>query len=361
MRPIAGPPPAPAAGAELLDAWRRALTGRRMRVALADGEDPRAAEAAIALHAEGIIDPVLIGRSGGIRQAAEDAGLELPPQIAIADVGECARDAGLADTLAAAHAGRGVSHRQLDALLRDPLFVAAAMLRRGAVDAAVGGAARPTADLLRAGLRVIGLAPGVGTVSSCFLMVLPGGGRLAYADCAVLPDPSAQQLADIAVATAQTYASLTGEEPIVAMLSFSTHGSADHAHVRKVRQAVRLLRQSHKGLVVDGELQFDAAYVATVGSRKAPGSPVAGRANVLIFPDLDAGNIAYKITERLAHATALGPIVQGLRAPFHDLSRGCSAGDITAMATIGALQSATSTGAWEPQSARRVTAPPAVG
>lgn len=338
MRSIAHPPPAKSAAGELLHAWRRALTGRGVRVALADGEDPRAAEAAIALHAEGIVVPVLIGRVGRVRRVAEDAGLELPAEIPIADVEECARDVRLADTVAGAHAGRGISDRQLDGLLRDPLFVAAAMLRLGKVDAAVGGARRPTADLLRAGLRVIGPAPGVGTVSSCFLMVLPDGSQLAYADCAVLPDPSAEQLADIAVATAKTYQSLTGQEPIVALLSFSTHGSADHAHVHKVRQAVRLVRQSHEGLAADGELQFDAAYVAAVGSRKAPGSPVAGRANVLIFPNLDAGNIAYKITERLAGATALGPIVQGLGAPFHDLSRGCSASDIAAMAIIGAMQ-----------------------
>ncbi|MBN1996733.1 phosphate acetyltransferase, partial [candidate division KSB1 bacterium] len=233
---------------------------------------------------------------------------------------------------------KGMTPQEAEKIMENPLFYGAMLVRKGRVDASVAGAVNTTGNVLRAGIQIIGVKKGFSVVSSTFLMVLQSGHYLTFADCAVIPDPTSDQLADIAIASADTHQSLTDEEPIVALLSFSTRGSAQHPDIDKVRKAVDIAREKRPGLVLDGELQVDAAVVESVAKRKAPDSNVAGKANVLIFPDLQSGNIAYKIVERLAHAHAVGPIIQGLAKPANDLSRGCSVEDIVNVACICSLK-----------------------
>lgn len=302
--------------------WWAEIDGSRPRVLLAD-DDHRSVATAERLNADGRIEVLVVGRDVGTVEAVGDV--------------EASRHL----ELLAAERGGPWASRPLDT--DDPLVVAAALVRSGWADAAVGGATRPTSDVIRAGLRVLGLRPGVSTVSSCFFFELPDGRPLVYGDCGVVPDPTVEQLVEIAVDSAATFSQLAEAQPAVALLSFSTRGSADHPRVKKVRQAVEQLWENHPQLAVDGELQFDAAWDRAVGEIKAPGSPVAGQANVFIFPDLDSGNIAYKITERLGGARAFGPLLQGFDGVFHDLSRGCCVEDMMAVAVIAARQSQSAT------------------
>jgi phosphotransacetylase len=317
--------------------WSTRLSGRPVRVVLADGDDPRVREAAGWLAENTPVRPVLLTALPRGAPVADEV-VDGSGDVERWSTADLRAEAELVEALRTRATGKRRDAAELARVVEDPVYLGAALVASGRADACVAGATRPTGDVIRAGLSVIGLAPGVSTVSSSFVLVLPDGRRLAYGDCAVLPAPDESQLAQVAVSTARTYRELVGDEPVVAMLSFSTMGSAEHPDVDLVRAATRLARERDPDLCVDGELQFDAAMLESVGKAKAPGSPVAGRANVLVFPNLAAGNIGYKITERLAGAAAVGPILQGLAAPMNDLSRGCSSRDVVAVSLLSAIQ-----------------------
>jgi phosphotransacetylase len=323
-----------APGGSMLERWCARLDGTP-RVVLAEGDDPRVRRASDLLARLGIV-PVLVVRDGReLGRASLDSRVECVPigDLAAGPAGDLVREAG---------EGRGWPLGLQDDRAAMPAYLSAALVRLGLADACVAGTTAPTADVIRAGLHMIGLRPGVVTLSSSFLLLLPDGKVMGFGDCAVVPEPDADQLAEIAVSTADTFATLAGEEPAVAMLSFSTLGSAEHQTARRVRNATALARIRKPQLVVDGEMQFDAAIVSSVAAQKAPGSEVAGQANVFIFPDLNAGNIGYKIAQRLGGAQAFGPILQGLQAPMNDLSRGCDVADVVHVSVISALQAQSS-------------------
>jgi phosphate acetyltransferase len=292
---------------------------RKARVVLCEGEDPRVQAAIEELRAKGVVDPIVVG-TGGVNPAND-------PRLG--RVAKLLRDRRPDRIRDGVHA--------LD-VAADPVNFGAALVALGEADGCVAGAACPTGEVVRAALWAIGTAPGVSLLSSSFYMVLPSDTVLTFTDCAVVPEPTPGQLAEIALAAARDRSRLVGDLPRVAFLSYSSKGSADGPHVARVQEAAARFQQLAPNILSDGELQADAALNQEVGERKAPGSPVAGRANVLVFPDLDAGNIGYKLVQRLGGAVAIGPILQGLARPMADLSRGATPDDIVEVTAMVALQ-----------------------
>lgn len=316
---------------------RERAKAKQQTIVLAESEDPRVLKAASYLVKERICDIILIGKKSSIRQTADNHDIRLDEKITYFSTANTDYTDELITYLYERRKEKGTSRKEAEGMLESPLYQGACLVATGKADGCVAGSIATTGEVIRAAIHSIGLRKGTNTVSSIFLMALKNGAVYTYADCGVVPYPDSDQLADIAIESARTHQRLTEQEPVVAMLSFSTKGSAKHEKTELVVKALHKAREKVPHLNIDGELQFDAAYVPEVAARKAPASDVAGKANVFIFPNLDAGNIAYKITERLAGAGATGPILQGLAKPMMDLSRGCGWQDIVNAACVAAL------------------------
>lgn len=305
------------------------------KLVLPESLEPRTLQAADQIIARGLAEVVLLGRRAEIEAKAEELGLGSIRNARFHDPEDVDFTEKYAELLAELRKRKGVTLEVARQIVKsDPLYLGCLMIKAGHADCMVAGALSPTANVLRAAFQVLKTKPGIKVVSGAFIMLLPEScpygddNMLVFADCAVVPDPTSEELAQIAVETAATTRNIAGLDPVVAMLSFSTYGSAAHEKVDKVRHAVELVHEMAPDLVVDGEMQSDAAIVKAIGEKKAPGSNVAGRANTLIFPNLEVGNIAYKLVQRLAGAGAVGPVLQGLGAPVNDLSRGATVEDI---------------------------------
>lgn len=331
---------------DFVEQLKRRARQKKMQIILGEGPDPRMVEAAATLVKEEICGATILGPEEEILAEARKQNLNFSG-VEIADATKGGKVDEFAREFAEMRKAKGMTFEKAKETMLDaevgPLYFGAMMVKKGLAHGLVTGACHTTGDVLRAAIQVIGTAPGCKVVSSSILMVVPASSCgedkiIAFADPAFVPEPTEDQLADIAISSANTYKSLIGVEPVVAMLSFSTKGSASHRLIDKVIKATKIAQEKAPDLAVDGELQGDAALVAKVGQKKAPGSKVAGHANVLVFPDLNAANISYKLVQRLGGADAFGPIAQGLGGPVNDLSRGCSANDIVVLAAITALQ-----------------------
>ena len=326
----------------LIDKVRAKAKSDIKRIVLPEGDEIRTVEAASILKKERLADPILIGNPDSVNKVASDLGVDITG-IEIINPETSLQTISYAKSLYELRKAKGVTEEDAQKLVLDPMYFGIMMIKSGDADGLVSGAVHTTGDMLRPALQIIKTKPQMKLVSSSFLMECPNkelgeDGLLVYADCVVNPCPTAEELAYIAIATAETASNLCGfNEPRIAFLSFSTKGSAKHEMVSKMQQAVEIAHKLAPDLLLDGEMQFDAALVPSIGASKAKGSPVAGRANILIFPDLQAGNIGYKITERIGGASCFA-VLQGLNAPCNDLSRGCSVEDIVNTVAMTAVQ-----------------------
>lgn len=314
-------------------------------IVLPEGTEERTLKAADQLIREGIARIILLGDTSVIQKMAADMKLNAIKDARIIDPKTFEKKAYYAEMLYEIRKNKGLSLEEAARLAEDPLYLATLLIKNGDADGEVAGAMNATGNVLRPAFQIVKTKPGISVVSGAFIMIFKDkqwgdDGMMVFADCAVHPDPNAAELAQIAVMTAQTTRAIIGVEPRVAMLSFSTKGSAKHPMCDKVIEATRLAKEMDPDLLIDGELQADAAIIESIGKSKAPDSPIAGKANVLVFPSLEVGNIAYKLVQRMAGAEAVGPVLQGMAAPINDLSRGCSVDDIVNLAAITANQAA---------------------
>ncbi len=330
---------------DLLSKIRENAKNLKKRIVLPEGLEERTLQAADQVLSEGIARIILIGNPEEIHKKAGSLGLKnLDKATWVNPVNHTKKDQYI-DLMVELRKHKGLTREEASRLVENPLYLSTIMIKNGDADGEIAGAMNATGDVLRPAFQFVKTMPGISIVSGAFIMIVPDKifgdeGVLVFADCAVHPDPDEKQLAEIAIATSHTARNIAGIDPRIAMLCFSTKGSASHTMVDKVVNATRIVRETDPSLKVDGELQADAALIEAIGKKKAPGSSIAGNANVLIFPDLNAGNIAYKLVQRLAHAEAIGPILQGLAAPINDLSRGCSVSDIVNMIAIASNQAA---------------------
>ncbi len=330
---------------ELLDRIKENARKYNMRIVLPEGYEERNIKAADIAIADGLAQIILIGDPEEIFSHSKQLGLKNLSKAKIVNPKSHDKKDHYIEMMVEIRKSRGITREEAAKLIEDPLYLGVMMIKNGDADGEVSGADHATGDVLRPAFQYVKTAPGISVVSGAFIMILPDktygeNGVLIFADGAVNPDPTDKELAEIAVATAHTARAIAGFEPKIAMLSFSTKGSAKHELVDKVVSATRIAHEMAPDLMIDGEFQGDAALVEAIGLKKAPGSKIAGHANVLIFPDLNCGNICYKLVQRLAHAEAIGPILQGMAAPINDLSRGCSVSDIVSMIAIASNQAA---------------------
>lgn len=323
----------------LIQTIRERARGSHKCIVLPEGSEERTMRAADIILEEELAEIILLGNVSEMKQNAIHWDLKHIHKATLIDPVDHERKQFFADLLFDLRKSKGLTPDQALKLVEDPLYLAVLLIKNGDADGEVAGANNSTGDVLRPAFQIVKTQPGFSAVSGAFIMIVPNSaygdeGILVFADCAVNPDPSVKELAEIAVASAQTAKSIAGIEPRVAMLSFSTKGSAKHEKATKMIEATNIARSMNPDLLIDGELQADAAIVEAIGLKKAPGSAIAGKANVLVFPSLESGNIAYKLVQRLANAEAIGPVLQGMAAPINDLSRGCSVEDIINLVAI---------------------------